>query len=408
MAKNTVKDWTTDFCNSCLQKWWQVDDKLPAFFRKYSVSEQQKRENELQEFLDEILLIAADDVVSAETFKIRFFTAFIHFGRGTLEFEQDHLDMFFKQGFSKALADFVKAARKFDSTLSGEAIYQAARNVCTMNGIQYLMGLPVRLTPSIFAYSLIYPYSDNLLDDSATTTTEKRRFNHRFRNRLDGHSVEPQSNCEDKIYRLVDMIEDEYDRIRYPGVYQSLLAIQGAQEKSVLLLCEKAQPFNIDILGIAIEKGGASVLADGMLVAGTIDKATAEFLFEYGAFLQLVDDLQDVSKDRKNGLATIFSCTSRQQLLQLLINRAFHFGRKISSGLKAVVKDYPNPLSDLIYKSGDMLLLDAVGRSQRWIDRGYLKTLQPYFPFRYDRLYTIIKTFARKRHSLQPLFKLFD
>ncbi len=82
-----------------------------------------------------------------------------------------------------------------------------------MNGIQYLMDLPFKLPSSIFAYSLIYPYSDNLLDDSATTTTEKRRFNHRFRNRLDGHLVEPQSNCEDKIYRLVDMIEDEYDRL---------------------------------------------------------------------------------------------------------------------------------------------------------------------------------------------------
>ncbi len=33
--------------------------------------------------------------------------------------------------------------------------------------LQLLLGIPVRVTPAIFAYSMLYPYGDNCLDDPA-------------------------------------------------------------------------------------------------------------------------------------------------------------------------------------------------------------------------------------------------
>ena len=56
-------------------------------------------------------------------------------------------------------------------------IFQAIRNVWIMNSIQILYNMEVKLTPSIFAYSMLYPYSDNYLDDANISVGEKVEFN---------------------------------------------------------------------------------------------------------------------------------------------------------------------------------------------------------------------------------------
>jgi hypothetical protein len=55
-------------------------------------------------------------------------------------------------------------ARSFDAELSMADTIQASRNAWICCGLQALLGRPMELTPSILAYSLLYPYSDNYLD----------------------------------------------------------------------------------------------------------------------------------------------------------------------------------------------------------------------------------------------------
>jgi hypothetical protein len=66
----------------------------------------------------------------------------------------------------------------------------------------------------------------------------------------------------------------------------------------------------IDVLAIGLEKGGTSILADGYLVGNTLSSAPAAFLFGWGAFLQLADDLQDVRLDGQAGLFDHFFQTA--------------------------------------------------------------------------------------------------
>jgi hypothetical protein len=68
-------------------------------------------------------------------------------------------------GFLEATTAFARMARRFDPAITSAEIYQAARNVWTANFLQLLLGMPVRVTPAIFAYSMLYPYSDNYLDE---------------------------------------------------------------------------------------------------------------------------------------------------------------------------------------------------------------------------------------------------
>src|SRR5512138_1794931 len=51
---------------------------------------------------------------------------------------------------------FVSRARRFDPAISDAELQQALRNLWVFNSLQFYLGKPVRLTPSSFAYSLLY------------------------------------------------------------------------------------------------------------------------------------------------------------------------------------------------------------------------------------------------------------
>ena len=93
------------------------------------------------------------------------------------------------------------------------------------------------------------------------------------------------------------MFEEQYNRIDFPEVYQSLYAIQKGQTDSLKLLKSNGLSEN-EIRRVCFEKGGASVLADGYLVAGKLTKKEEQALFGYGVYLQLLDDIQDLFLDK--------------------------------------------------------------------------------------------------------------
>ena len=176
------------------------------------------------------------------------------FARRHLGFTAAQIDLILKYGFFDIAAEFARRARQFDPTISDEDIYQASRNVMTMNFFQMLLNLPVALTPSVFAYSMLYPYTDNYLDDPKIARDTKLSFNQRFRRRLLGEAIRPVNTHEKAICDLVAMIEGEFDRSAYPQVYESLLVIHAAQVRSLRLLHQATSPYEVDVLGITFPR----------------------------------------------------------------------------------------------------------------------------------------------------------
>jgi hypothetical protein len=220
-------------------------------------------------------------------------------------------------------------AHRFDPNLSAEDIYQAGRNAWTANGLQWLLGMPVQNTPSVFAYSLLYPYTDNYLDDPDISASNKLAFNERFRQRLAGESVAPADAHEQVLFDLVAMIEKQYPRSMYQQVFESLLDIHRAQGRSLSLMRRSAAPGEVDVLGLSFEKGGNFVLADGYLVSGSLDGAQREYTYGPGIFAQLLDDVEDVELDSQAGRLTLYSQPAGHWPLDALANRTIHFGRKV-------------------------------------------------------------------------------
>jgi hypothetical protein len=314
------------------------------------------------------------------------------------------MDVILSPEFTGLAREFVREARRFDPSVGDLDVFQASRNAWVMGGLQLLLGQPMRLTPAMFAYSMLYPYSDNYLDDPAISTTTKLAFQGRFARRLAGESVRPENAHERTIYDLVRMVEGQYERSRYPAVYESLLGIHHAQGKSLDLLRQEASPYEVDVLGVSIAKGGASVLADGYLVCGELDPAQAEFAYGWGAFLQLMDDLQDVEQDRRNGRLTIFSQTARCWPLDALTERLLCFGQRVLERLDCFDAPGMEPLKELIHRSAVLLIIDAVGQAGRLYSKDYRRALEIHAPFRFSALKKQRKKLARQRALLTRAF----
>jgi hypothetical protein len=386
--------------------WWECDTSLPDLGPAYTPSEQADREAQFNRFLASLnaefeRMPSGGPQRQAAQARIR--DAALGFARSALDFEERHIEAIRSYGFAEVAAQFARMARRFDPQLSDEAIFQASRNVWSMNFMQLFLGLPVQMTPAIFAYSMLYPYSDNFLDDPNLSRQAKLAFNERFRRRLMGDKIQPTDANEQKISDLIAMIEGQFDRYSYPQVYESLLAIHLAQSKSLALLRRDVSPYEVDVLGICFEKGGASVLADGYLVNGRLSQEQREFMFYYGTFTQLVDDLEDVQQDLAGGLMTVYSHTARHWPLDAVTNRTFHFGNKVMQAIERMPAPGAQPLVEIMRKHVTPLLVAQAGSSSRLYTRPYLRNIEPHSPVRFAFIRQQRKKLSRQSLSLTGL-----
>ena len=390
-----------------LLDWWrQADPAPPTFLPSYPAREQARREARLDRYLEAVeaeVRAAPREQAAAEE---RLTAAFRLFGREALDFEDRHLDLLLAGGFTETGREFARAARLFDPSMSSDDIFQASRNAWTTNGLQIMLGLPARLTPAIFGYSMLYPCTDNYLDHPAVSKADKLAFNRRFGARLAGGQLAPAGRHEEQAWALVSLIEGQYRRTDHSDVFASLCAIHRAQENSLEL--HRGAGAGADVLEIVFEKGGASVLADAWLAAGTLSPTASDFAFAWGVALQLGDDLQDVAADARDGIRTAFSEAAGREPLDAATNRAFHFGARVLADLDGIGATAPPAIKELIRTSFFMLLTGAAGEARQFYSAGYIRELERRSPFRFEFLRSRRRCFTRKRGILERLVRAFS
>jgi len=387
--------------------WRACENDRPPFGRTFTAAEQSVREKALKRFVDELRAEtkrprrpSADRDAAGK----RIMSAFEIFARKALDWEDPHIRVLIGGGFERSAAEFFGMAKRFDPGMNAADILQALRNVWVMNGLQSLLGIQVHLTPAIFAYSMLYPYTDNYLDDAATTAATKMDFNDRFRRRLEGQEIAGANRRETAIFDLVAMIEKEYERALHPQVFDSLLAIHRAQVRSLRLLRGSGAPSETEALEICLEKGGTSVLADGCLVAGSLSPDQIEFTFGWGAFLQLLDDQEDVPSDSEAGLLTFYSLAAGRGPLDALVNHALCFGARIYERLDAFGTPGPGPLKEMLRSVTMLTPIISAGRSGRLYGRSYLSGLEEHSPFRFSFSNKQGRKLSRRRAAFMRLF----
>lgn len=312
-----------------------------------------------------------------------------------LLFDKPFLKFFIDQGYINVAEEFIKAAKKKDSQLKPEEIFQALRNVWIMNSLQIFGGLTLEMTPSVYAYSMLYPYTDNFLDNPELSKEEKIEFNNRLYIVLDGEKLIPKNYIEEKVFSLVAQIESQYRRDEYIQVFESLRLIQEAQAESIKQ--NSNETFTEDmILPISFFKGGTSVLADAFLVKGNLGIEEMYFAFSYGTFLQLLDDLQDAESDKEINHQTLFSIKGDNELIDNEVKRLISYIFKVNT-VSESDSTAMSFMKEVISSCTLIMVMEAVGRNPSLVSKELYKELEayskvrlPYYKEFEDKIWSII------------------
>jgi hypothetical protein len=341
----------------------------------------------------------------------RISAAFIRLASAGLGLSGRHLELLLDGGFSAIGTQLGRTARRLGVPASAADILQASRNAWTACGLQLLLGEEMRLTPSIFAYSMLYPATDNYLDSGDISGEEKIGFSVRFGRRLGGNAVLPANRQEAEIWRLVAMIEDEHPRSRCAPVYAGLLGIHQAQQESLRFQHRGESDCEDDILHASFQKGGASVVADARLASAALSPEAERFAYFWGAFLQLADDLQDLREDLSGGALTLFTRAAGRERLDELTGRTLHFGIQVMGQMDNLpggrAGDWSAPLKDLIRTSSHTVIVRCVGELEEFYSPACVAALERYSPCRFAFLRERRRQMAARQTATGKLFEAF-
>lgn len=294
--------------------------------------------------------------------------------------------------FEKETKHFIDRVRGFDTDLNAGQIWQAMRNYFIYAMIVEMQGERQNAADPILAYSLLYPYTDNYIDDKTTTKKEKERYNRMIARKLKGEPVLAQSALEEKTCRLLDMIGDAYEGEAKKKVIGTLLQLLEAQNYSIRQ--QKAGISEDEILGISIWKGSTSVLADYLFATQDWREKEEGFYLRFGFLLQLVDDLQDMEEDKKEGSHTLMIKAAEQKRLEGQVNRLLWF---IWDTVRAFEPRNPG-LKGFVLKNCVEITLLSVAMSAQHFLKEYIKALEPYLPLSVEFIKKMKKQQKKGKH----------
>ncbi len=294
--------------------------------------------------------------------------------------------------FEKETKHFIDRVRGFDADLNAGQIWQAMRNYFIYAMIVEMQGERQNAANPILAYSLLYPYTDNYIDDKTTTKEEKERYNRMIARKLKGEPVLVQSALEEKTCRLLDMIGDAYEGEAKKKVIGTLLQLLEAQNYSIRQ--QKAGISEDEILGISIWKGSASVLADYLFATQDWREKEEGFYLRFGFLLQLVDDLQDMEEDKKEGSHTMMIKAAEQKRLEGQVNRLLWF---IWDTVRAFEPRNPGLKGFVLKNCVEITLLSAAMNAQHFL-KEYIKALEPYLPLSVEFIKKMKKQQKKGKH----------
>ncbi|KPI50839.1 flagellar protein FliS [Clostridioides difficile] len=370
------------YCKKCEDTWNNSSVELSENIETYSKNSQKKSEKELDKLIDTLsthLKKYPSDFVLRRMW-VKKGEVFL---QNTLEkdniFKLEKMDVEDRKKFLGITKQFIRDARKFDDDLPISDIMQAMRNVWISNALQLLFDKEVYYSKANFAYSMLYPYTDNYLDNTNINETDKVLFNSWLEKRLLGEQIKPNNYHESKVSQMIDYIESVYPREKFKEVYESLLLIFKSQVKSLKQQDRKSNLCKEELLSISIEKGGSSVLVDGHLISGLMTKEEIEFCIGYGFLLQVSDDLQDIKEDLKFNHETVMTETIKNGTLDKITNKLINFTIELIDGFK--INNKNESVITMIKNDCLMLILFSVVYNAEFFSKEYIKEIEKFIPY---------------------------
>lgn len=376
-----------EMCNNhVVPKYNSMPDSFPCFLKR--INSKDKKENalylkkrlpEFQKIISEVF----DNQFAGQNNEVIAFLKRIAESENILHLKE-HFSEQLLEDFADSMLTFLKRVKAFDKSITEESIWQAMRNYLIYAIIVNLEGEKQNCRDTILGYSLLYPYTDNYIDKSCRSRSDKDTYNTFIRNTLSGKKTDCRNAYEIKTKELLEMVLNYYsdDVSKQKDAANLLLIMLEAQENSIMQIRsdEDAKLTSDEILNISVFKGGVSVLIDYLFsVDYDTDVISEEKLYYYlcfGLILQLADDVEDLSSDKENQSQTLMSLWDRPSELEKSVNRLLHFTRHILAHCTP-----KNPeLQTFLYENCLLVILIAIARNSSCFSKEYLKSIEPFLP----------------------------
>lgn len=283
--------------------------------------------------------------------------------------------------FQIELMEFLRHVRIFAPELSFEGIGQATRNYIVYAMFKQMNDLKYGFNIACFGYSMLYPFTDNYIDSNQFSDSEKAEYNQIIRDKINGKMVHPNSDHQRKTCELLEAIESAYDRDCDSTIFALLTMILDAQKDSMRQQNAETRLTLDERLNISLYKGGVSVLIDQYFAKNEFSEEELNFYLSFGFFLQLVDDLQDIKEDYKQGNQTIFTLNLHCDETEKIVNRMLHFIYQITNSYQAANKAFLDFLQANCYQLVYLSLAD----SKEFFSKEYLDKIETFslvtYPF---------------------------
>jgi len=412
---------TAGYAARCAAAWMEADHAPHEFGAAVSRAEklaQEHRADQGIEAIERILRQWPASPAKRAVWRQGLLHALRRMARDCLAYDADGLDRLFTAEALEATRQFLREARAFAPAITDKSLFQALRNLWVIHSVQLFLRAPIALSPAIFAYSMLYPWTDNCLDEPRLAHAAKVAFGDWLTLRLTGvPGAPPDRRCE-QVGSLVSMIERFYPRAEFPEVYLSLQAIHQAQMQSLDQQNAARTWDEPALLDLTIAKGGASVLTDACLVRGWLTDEEAQFMFAYGVLLQLMDDVQDFRDDLANGHTTLFTRQATLGPLDGVTARLWAFTRKVLWSFSGSVPAQDGSLYRLIQDNLRLLLLQTVARNRACYTPDFVSRLELASPVRFCYLarqeralanrYSKMLASIRQSRRMDSMFEMLD
>lgn len=306
-----------------------------------------------------------------------------------------------RHDFIDASVAFIKRAAQEDADLNLDNLGQALRNFWIANLLQALFTKAAALTPALYGYSMLYPYTDNLMDDDATSVKSKQAFCHRLSETLDqfakNHWADEALDANElRIHSLCQLIYESFDRPEQERVQFGLKWIHEAQIDSLKQQQPQLLPYELDILKLTFNKGGSSLIADALLVEPDLSQEALVFCYHLGAVLQLCDDLQDTCLDAENHHQTLFSQLKDHYVFDQLLDHMIAFSYALKPSAEAAGIKAQDLLDTVLIPNTNLLLLISATANEQLFSRRWIDQHKKYLPVTPKGLKRIQKHLRRR------------
>ena len=146
---------------------------------------------------------------------------------------KDHMSQETFEAFQAETKRFVRKTRSFDSKLTMENIWQALRNYFIYAVIADLQGQKQECKETAFSYSLLYPYTDNYIDEKQHSRQQKEAYNNMIYDVLKEKPVISEKGIAEKTCQLLEILLNTYEDEKRKEAQNLLLLMLEAQNNSI-------------------------------------------------------------------------------------------------------------------------------------------------------------------------------